>query len=152
MRAPVLLLLLLLLGACSVEVTVGEDRAETAEAMVATVTDGDTVRLESGEAVRIVGIDTPERGECGYERASRALERLVLGRPVALTAPVDDTDRYDRLLRYVDVEVAGRTVDAGLRLIEKGLAVARYDSRDGYDRHPREDEYHEADDGVRQLC
>ena len=48
---------------------------------------------------------------------------------------------YGRLLRYVDV---GST-DAGLSLIEDGWAIARYDSRDGYGRHPREDAYVRAD-------
>lgn len=148
MRAlPVVLLLLGATSpACTVELTVGDD--PTGAAVVASVTDGDTVRLDSGEAVRLVGIDTPERGSCGYERASRALSRLVLGEEVVLTAPVDDHDRYDRLLRYVDVD----GVDAGLRLVERGLAVARYDSLDGYDRHPRQDEYRAADRGARDRC
>ena len=45
------------------------------------------------------------------------------------------------MLRYVDI---GRT-DAGLRLITQGLAIARYDSRDGYGFHPREPKYIKAD-------
>ena len=49
----------------------------------------------------------------------------------------EDTDRYGRLLRYVDIAGA----DAGLTLIEEGFAIARYDSRDGYGRHDREDTY-----------
>ncbi len=108
---------------------------------VASVTDGDTLRLTTGEAVRLVGMDAPEPGRCGSERATRLLTELVLGKRVSLPAPVDDRDRYDRLLRYVDVG----TVDAGLELIKSGLAVARYDSRDGYDRHPREKRYVRAD-------
>lgn len=151
MRAVLVPALLMGLVSCSVQVSVG-DLDESDDAVVASVTDGDTLRLESGDAVRIVGIDTPERGQCGFERAARALERLVLGEAVTLTAPVDDRDRYDRLLRYVDVDVAGQRVDAGLRLIEKGLAVARYDSRDGYDRHPREEEYRAADRAVPDVC
>ena len=50
-------------------------------------------------------------------------------------------DRYGRSLRYVDVD----GVDAGLRLITQGYAVARYDSRDGYGRHAREAAYVRAD-------
>ena len=53
----------------------------------------------------------------------------------------EDRDQYGRLLRYVD----RGAVDAGLKMIESGLAIARYDSRDGYGRHPREDRYIEAD-------
>ena len=45
--------------------------------------------------------------------------------------------RYTNLLRYVDVD--GH--DAGLALIQQGLVVARYDSRDGYGAHPHEATY-----------
>lgn len=112
------------------------------------VVDGDTldVRSPSGveERVRLIGIDTPEQGECGYEEATAALAALVLDRPVRLVAGAqDDRDRYGRLLRYVD---AG-TTDAGLALIEEGFAIARYDSRDGYGHHPREEAYVAADVG-----
>jgi endonuclease YncB( thermonuclease family) len=111
---------------------------------VASVTDGDTLRLANGEAVRLVGIDAPEQGRCGSVRATDLLTRLVEGRRVTLKAPVDDRDRYGRLLRYVNLG----TMDAGLRMIKNGLAVARYDSRDGYDAHPREALYHRIDDAV----
>jgi endonuclease YncB( thermonuclease family) len=109
---------------------------------VASVTDGDTLRLANGEAVRLVGMDAPEMGQCGSERATALLTQLVDRQRVTLAAPVDDRDRYGRLLRYVNIG----TMDAGLRLIKSGLAIARYDSRDGYDAHPRQDLYHRADD------
>ena len=106
------------------------------------VVDGDTVDVTgpdgAEERVRVIGIDTPERGECGFGPATSAMAAMVLDREVALVAGArDDRDRYDRVLRYVDVD----GVDAGLSLIEDGLATARYDSRDGYGRHPREDAY-----------
>jgi endonuclease YncB( thermonuclease family) len=115
--------------------------------VVTRVVDGDTVELGNGETVRLVGIDAPEKGECGHERAADDLARMVLGRAVLLGRSDEDRDRYDRLLRYVDV---GRQ-DAGLRLIENGLAVARYDSRDGYGFHPREPRYIAADRGAKQF-
>lgn len=109
--------------------------------LVTYVVDGDTVDLANGERVRLVGIDTPERGACGSEEATANLERLVLGKRVRLRMSDEDRDGYGRLLRYVDVGA----VDAGLRQIEAGLAVARYDSRDGYGYHPRENRYVAAD-------
>jgi endonuclease YncB( thermonuclease family) len=109
--------------------------------LVTRVVDGDTIELGNGQTVRLVGIDTPEVGECGYEAASANMRRLVLGRWVRLTISDEDRDRYGRLLRYVDV--AG--VDAGLRQIQQGFAIARYDSRDGYGYHPREPRYIAAD-------
>lgn len=99
--------------------------------------DGDTIELGNGESVRLLGIDTPERGECGYAAATANMERLVLDKRVTLTRSGEDRDRYGRLLRYVDVG----NLDAGLRQIRAGLAIARYDSRDGYGYHARENRY-----------
>ncbi|HWJ66756.1 MAG TPA: thermonuclease family protein [Nocardioides sp.] len=112
--------------------------------VVVNVVDGDTIDLDNGETVRLAGIDTPERGECGHERAASVLERLVLGERVRLVVSDEDRDPYDRLLRYVEVG----NVDAGMRLLRTGLAIARYDSRDGYGRHPREDAYIAADEAA----
>jgi endonuclease YncB( thermonuclease family) len=67
---------------------------------------------------------------------------LVLDKDVTLVpGAADDEDRYGRLLRYVDVGA----LDAGLSLIEDGWAIARYDSRDGYGAHPRQEQYVAAD-------
>jgi endonuclease YncB( thermonuclease family) len=115
--------------------------------LVTRVVDGDTLELGNGESVRLVGIDTPEVGECGYDAASVALARLVAGKQVHLGRSDEDRDHYGRLLRYVDV---GST-DAGLRLIRSGLAIARYDSRDGYGFHPREPRYVAADKASRTV-
>src|SRR5215216_533143 len=106
------------------------------------VVDGDTIRLQSGVYVRLIGIDTPEVGECGHRAAKRKLDKWVGGQ-VRLVNPasVDDTDPSGRLLRYV--HDSGR--DTGLGLINLGLAKARYDGLDGYDRHPRQAKYRRAD-------
>ena len=116
---------------------------EVSEAGVVTnVVDGDTVDVQGVGRIRVIGIDSPERGACGFESATQAMSVLVLGRQVSLVpGATEDADRYGRLLRYVDVGAE----DAGLSLIEDGWAVARYDSRDGYGRHPREDLYVRAD-------
>jgi endonuclease YncB( thermonuclease family) len=117
----------------------GGDRSR---AVVTEVVDGDTVEIDSGEHVRLIGVDTPEVGVCGYAIATVRMRRLVEGRTVVLVNPdsVQDVDTYGRLLRYVDVD--GR--DAGLAQIRAG-ARARYDSRDGFAPHPREDRYHRAE-------
>lgn len=75
--------------------------------VVASVTDGDTIRLRGGARVRLVQIDTPEtygRAECGGAAASRALtQQIPVGTRVrlALEPTSDRVDRYGRLLRYV---------------------------------------------------
>lgn len=93
------------------------------------VVDGDTLRLPSGERVRLVGIDTaemPPRAACDREvqlalAAKARLQQLVRGaEEVSLRRPAGerDRDRYDRLLR--DVFVDGH--DAGDILVSEGLA------------------------------
>jgi endonuclease YncB( thermonuclease family) len=123
--------------------TAGPGTSVAAESGTVThVVDGDTVDVEGVGRIRVIGIDTPERGACGYDSATQAMSVLVLGRQVSLVpGTAEDADRYGRLLRYVDIG----SEDAGLSLIEDGWAIARYDSRDGYGRHPREDAYVRAD-------
>ena len=115
--------------------------------LVRRIIDGDTIELGNGAAVRIVGIDTPEVGQCGYEAASSNMARLVLNKQVRLVLSDEDKDYYGRWLRYVDVGV----MDAGLQQIKGGFAIARYDSRDGYGFHVREPSYVAADHASKNL-
>lgn len=74
---------------------------------VARVVDGDTIKLESGEVVRYIGIDTPETVDprkpvqCFGKEASAKNRELVEGKEVKLEKDVSNTDKYDRLLRYI---------------------------------------------------
>lgn len=105
------------------------------------VIDGDTIETSVG-TVRIIGIDTPERGECGDNQASAAISAVVAaGEEVTLELPAgqNDQDQHGRLIRYVTTATG---VDLGLLQLQSGNAVARYDSRDGYPQHPREENYH----------
>ncbi len=129
------------------------DAAPSASWVVVTVIDGDTIDVQAAdgtqERVRLIGIDAPEFRECGFAPASEMMSSLVLGRTIQLVPGTrTDRDRFGRILRYVDV--AG--VDAGLELVRAGLAIARYDSRDGYGRHDREDEYVAADGPLDNGC
>lgn len=124
--------------------------------VVTHVVDGDTVEVTRGvvvERVRLLGIDTPERGECGYAEARELMVDLVADREVVLVeGNRDDRDRYDRLLRYVEVRIDGEVVDVGLRQLEAGLAAEVYNSRNGYPRHDREESYRAADDAAEDVC
>ena len=81
----------------------------SSETRVSRVVDGDTIELENGSKIRYIGVDTPEsvdprRGvECFGKEASERNRALVEGRAVRLESDVSDTDKYDRLLRYVFV-------------------------------------------------
>jgi micrococcal nuclease len=91
-----------------------------ADVLVTRVIDGDTLVLESGERVRLIGIDTPEMHESNklHRDAARAKEdittikklgrrayeftrNLVEGKHVGLEFDLEKYDRYKRLLAYV---------------------------------------------------
>ncbi|MGH9185666.1 MAG: thermonuclease family protein [Acidimicrobiales bacterium] len=75
------------------------------DTVVESITDGDTLRVQGGTRVRLIGIDTPElagTGECyAVEAATHLSELTPPGTPVRLVADVGRTDRYGRTLSYV---------------------------------------------------
>lgn len=89
-------------------------------AIVESVIDGDTLRLENGERVRLIGINTPERGQPYYEEATAALRELAEGKTVRLERDVSEFDQYDRRLAYVYVG----EVFVNEELVARGLAKA----------------------------
>ena len=101
----------------------------TEVARVASVTDGDTIRVElDGEnvPVRYIGIDTPEMRdpvEPFGAGATDANERLVAGREVVLERDVSDIDRFGRLLRYVWIETEEGWILVNLELVRQGVAT-----------------------------
>jgi len=92
------------------------------EAMVTKVIDGDTVVVEGGEHVRLIGIDADEAGSACYQEAKTRLEELVLNQEVRLEKDVSDVDQYDRCLRYIFLN----DENVNLKLVREGLAIARF--------------------------
>lgn len=91
---------LTLLG-CSGAIQREGDRSGTA-CVVASVADGDTFRCRDGTRVRLLGIDSPERGQGPvYEEARRGLMRYVrVNASVRLETDVRRLDQYGRTLAY----------------------------------------------------
>jgi len=98
--------------------------------LVTKVIDGDTIKLENGQIVRYIGIDTPETVDprktiqCFGKEASDKNKELVEGKKVKLQKDVSETDRYGRLLRYVWVNTEDN----------KGVFVNDYLVKQGYAR------------------
>lgn len=68
------------------------------------VVDGDTIEVLIGsatETVRYIGVDTPERGQPGYQTATGANATLLGDGALWLAKDRSERDRYGRLLRYV---------------------------------------------------
>lgn len=71
---------------------------------VTRVIDGDTFVIETGERVRMIGIDTPEQGQIYYQEAKEHLKDLINDQDVRLEMDRSQVDRYGRLLRHVYID------------------------------------------------
>lgn len=98
--------------------------------VVTAVTDGDTMVLDSGEKIRLIGTQAPKL-PLGREdfvgwpmaaQAQRALEALALNRSVRLGFGGEEIDRHERVLAHVFVAGEEGEIWAQLRMIETGLA------------------------------
>jgi len=93
-------------------------------ATVVSVVDGDTIKIEGGEIVRYIGMNTPETVapgrpvECYGKEASAKNKELVQGKVVELERDISNRDKYGRLLRnvWLDGELINET------LVREGFA------------------------------
>lgn len=75
-------------------------------AKVTVVIDGDTIEIEGGARVRLIGIDTPETVDpnrpigCYGKEASSFTKSQLEGKQIKLEKDISETDKYGRLLRY----------------------------------------------------
>ncbi len=107
-------------------------------AQVTRVVDGDTLVIDTGERVRLIGIDTPEIHESNKlyrdsknskqdiafikemgKRSYQFTKSLVEGKRVRLEFDVEKQDRYKRLLAYVYLQ-DGTFVNA--QIVKEGYA------------------------------
>jgi len=87
------------------------DIFESSVHVVSYVVDGDTIDIADDVRIRLLGIDAPERGECGYAESRAFLTQLVAGKPIRIEKDITGADQYDRLLRYVYLPSAAAAAD-----------------------------------------
>ncbi len=92
------------------------------EIKVARIIDGDTFVTETGEKVRLIGINAPEITDIFGEEAKQYLAQIIEGKTVDLLVDhiSNDRDRYNRLLRYVVLN----GVDINKKMLLDGYAFA----------------------------
>ncbi|WP_254082044.1 thermonuclease family protein [Devosia sp. WQ 349K1] len=98
--------------------------------LVVQVTDGDTIVLDSGITVRMIGTQAPKLplGREGFptwplaEEAKAQLEALALNKRVQLGYGGQEIDRYDRALAHVFVEDGETLIWSQLHMVANGLA------------------------------
>jgi len=94
------------------------------------VIDGDTFELETGDIVRLIGVDVPETSEPIGSEASKFVSSLLTGGSVRLEYDRERRDLYQRLLAYAFL---GETF-INAELIKRGYARA-------YTKYPFKQEY-----------
>lgn len=89
---------------------------------VTRVIDGDTFVTETGEKVRIIGINAPEISDIFGQEAKQHLANLIDQKIIDLQPDniLNDKDNYSRLLRYVILD----GIDINKQMILDGFATA----------------------------
>jgi len=121
----------LVLGWAPLAAVACDNLREGPRGTVTSVVDGDTVILDSGQQVRLIGTQAPKLplGRAGFptwplaDTARSALERLVLGKQARLRYGGGQVDRYGRALAHLFVaDGDGGEIWAQQAMIEAGLA------------------------------
>lgn len=99
---------------------------------VVRIVDGDALALNTGQSVRLIGIEAPAlrprgRGPDSWAvESSRALEDMTMGRQVQLYYSGLTRDRYDRALAHVvTIDQAGAKMWVNMELVRFGAGRVR---------------------------
>ncbi|MBZ2164480.1 thermonuclease family protein [Methanobacterium spitsbergense] len=87
------------------------------------VVDGDTIDVDGIGRIRFVGVNTPERGQPGYQEAKDFVSSLCLGKTVGLD--IDDAKHYDKYGRVLAVVYSG-DMNVNAELLKRGYAEVMY--------------------------
>lgn len=97
------------------------------EKIVTKIIDGDTIIVEGGETIRLLGIDCDEKGRACYDPAKKQIDKLLLNKKVILESDGQDTDIYKRKLRYIFLD--GENINK--KMVFDGFCVARFPDESG---------------------
>ena len=118
-----LIVALLILSIIIKKQTEKPSRAPIEKTGAARVIDGDTFVDADGRKIRLLAIDTPEKGEPYYEEAKDELKRIIDDRRLRFEFGSESNDRYGRLLAFV---FADDSIFVNARLLEEGLGRAYF--------------------------
>jgi micrococcal nuclease len=89
---------------------------------VTRIIDGDTFETETGEKIRLIGINAPEVSDIFGKESRQHLKNLIENKTVELKKDniSSDRDNYNRLLRYIFLD----GIDVNEKMILDGYAFA----------------------------
>jgi micrococcal nuclease len=107
---------------------------------VTKIIDGDTLKLEDNQKVRLLGINTPESNQPFYQEAKQLLINLVQNQTIQLES--HGPDKYQRTLGYIFLN--NQNINAAI--LSNGLATLYY-----YDKDSHYEELKQAEKHAREL-
>ncbi len=96
---------------------IGDEKRPSDRFVVTRIIDGDSVELQGGDRLRLLAVDTPEKGEPLYEEARQFLADLALGKTARIEFANKRRDKYGRLLGYLYID----SLFANQAILERGL-------------------------------
>jgi len=103
----------------------GGDEPDEPGLKVDYVVDGDTIVMKNGEAIRLLCINTQEKGQhWSYEATRRLKEFIEMGNVSLVAGGMQDKDGGGRLLRFVMVGEGPNKTDVCLEMVREGYAHA----------------------------
>lgn len=120
-HAPVYLLLLISLCLNGYFYFSRQKLPEENQIHVARIIDGDTFTLQSGERIKLIGVDAPELTDCLGEESKSALEKLLQGKTIQLAE--EKRDGFGR--RMALVYTSDKTL-INTAIVQRGFARIDY--------------------------
>ncbi len=107
----------------STQTTPATTKAYESTGICTYVVDGDTIDVQGVGRIRFVGVNTPERGQSGYQEAKDFVVSQCLGKTIGLD--IDNAKHYDKYGRTLAVVYVGDT-NLNAELLKKGYAEVMY--------------------------
>jgi len=125
---PIFVLAILFINYAAIDSFLIKTFDGTEYGVVERIVDGDTIKI-NGTSIRMLGINTPEKGEIGAEEAKKFLEAKILNRTVRLISGKEKYDLYGRRLAYVFIG----TENVNLESVKNGYSNFYFpQGRDSY--------------------
>ena len=125
---PILILAIIFLNYSSIDSFLIKNFNGSEYGVVERIVDGDTIKI-NGTSIRMLGINTPEKGEVGSEEAKKFLEENILNKTVELVSGKDEYDLYGRRLAYAFIN----GINVNFELVRNGYANFYFpEGKEGY--------------------
>jgi micrococcal nuclease len=102
------------------------DPVNITTAKVIQITDGDTLKTNEPQTLRLLGINTPEKNQPFYQEAKEFLTQKTQNKTIQIQSY--GLDKYKRTLSYIFLE--NQNINA--QILNKGLATLYYYDKDKY--------------------